>query len=60
MYISFCFHLDVIDYCASNPCKNGGICFNSGTTYICECRKLEDKFFDGRNCERGTHYFFLL
>ena len=58
MFISFCFHLDVIDRCASNPCKNGGICFNMGTTYICQCRKLGNKVFDGKNCERGTHYCF--
>jgi Notch-like protein len=23
--------------CDSNPCLNGGICYNMANTYVCEC-----------------------
>jgi hypothetical protein len=25
------------DYCAGNPCSNGGTCINGATTYTCQC-----------------------
>ena len=36
-----------IDECASNPCRNGGICLNLFDRYICACPVA----FTGTNCE---------
>uniref|UniRef100_A0AC34QG08 Neurexin n=1 Tax=Panagrolaimus sp. JU765 TaxID=591449 RepID=A0AC34QG08_9BILA len=35
------------DYCASDPCLNGGICRNGHTTYHCDCSKTH---FEGSRC----------
>ncbi len=32
--------------CSSNPCLNGGICLNYGTSYTCSC----PQFYSGPNC----------
>ncbi|XP_048580138.1 uncharacterized protein LOC5520382 [Nematostella vectensis] len=37
----------VADQCSSYPCKNGGSCANSGSSYICTCTSE----FTGKNCE---------
>ena len=38
-----------MDFCASNPCQNGGTCDNNldGTDYECVC----DGAYKGKNCE---------
>lgn len=35
------------DNCSSNPCKNGGQCWNIFNGYMCKCTEL----WEGRNCE---------
>ena len=37
------------DFCASNPCQNGGTCDNNidGTDFECVC----DGAYKGKNCE---------
>ena len=27
----------VVDFCANNPCLNGGQCCNSGASFTCQC-----------------------
>ena len=48
-----------IDFCAANPCENGGSCQDSITGYSCSCQQG----FTGDNCESGgymkTLYFYL-
>ncbi|XP_076273096.1 sushi, von Willebrand factor type A, EGF and pentraxin domain-containing protein 1-like isoform X1 [Rhynchophorus ferrugineus] len=38
---------EIIDYCTSKPCLNGGTCTNEETTYSCSCSKL----FYGPECQ---------
>ncbi|XP_033150281.1 cubilin homolog [Drosophila busckii] len=40
-----------LDSCQSNPCKNGGSCFNTYGGYRCLCRPA----FEGSNCERDVN-----
>ena len=46
------------DFCASNPCQNGGTCDNNfdGTDYECVC----DGAWKGKSCEieivQGIHF----
>ncbi len=40
------YFLIVSSGCASNPCLNGGQCFNTGNTFICLCRQQ----FSGPTC----------
>jgi hypothetical protein len=41
------------DFCASDPCQNGGICFSERSGYYCECK--DD--YAGRNCDRGQYLY---
>lgn len=38
---------EFLDRCASNPCRNGGTCTNSGNGYTCSCPLN----FSGLNCQ---------
>ena len=42
-------HLNItdIDECLSNPCQNGGTCYDKIGKYVCRCMKG----FEGVNCE---------
>uniref|UniRef100_A0AC34G0P1 Uncharacterized protein n=1 Tax=Panagrolaimus sp. ES5 TaxID=591445 RepID=A0AC34G0P1_9BILA len=42
-----CPSLSGSDYCATDPCQNGGICRNGHTTYHCDCAKTH---FEGPRC----------
>lgn len=35
--------------CTSQPCKNGGLCYNTGNSYFCYCGA--NGAFTGKNCE---------
>jgi len=37
----------VINFCASNPCLNGGTCFSSVGSYTCACTPG----YSGTNCQ---------
>ena len=39
---------EVIIYCSSNPCKNGGICTDKEDGYDCDCSNTG---FSGHNCD---------
>ncbi|XP_053311220.1 coagulation factor VII [Spea bombifrons] len=39
------------DQCLSNPCKNGGTCFDQFQSYVCSCPIP----YEGRNCEQSTN-----
>ncbi|ELU16324.1 hypothetical protein CAPTEDRAFT_192434 [Capitella teleta] len=39
---------DDVDECDSNPCRNGGRCFNDLYSYYCDCPRS----YGGTNCER--------
>ena len=67
MWWSFCFtpiltkincHLLIkmfpvdIDYCASNPCQNGGTCIDGINTYTCNCAPG----YIGYNCEASERF----
>ena len=43
-----------VDYCTPDPCKNGGICSNQSSTYLCTCVPAE--MWTGVNCTVGKHY----
>ncbi|GFS90163.1 hypothetical protein NPIL_152221, partial [Nephila pilipes] len=49
------------DPCKSDPCKNGGTCFetdeviNEGRSYKCLCTKG----YDGPTCEESRFYSFF-
>ncbi|KAK4005116.1 hypothetical protein OUZ56_006836 [Daphnia magna] len=39
------------DMCVQHdPCQHGGICINTDTGPVCECRNLD---YDGPFCEKG-------
>ena len=38
-----------VDYCADEPCENGGTCYNTTGQYICLCTEQ----FQGTNCSDG-------
>ncbi|XP_062616357.1 fibropellin-1-like [Saccostrea cucullata] len=40
------------DYCANNPCQNGGTCTSGTTTHSCQC----PTGFTGSNCETSTDF----
>ena len=37
------------DFCAGDPCQNGGTCYNTTGTYHCDC----DINWTGNNCTDG-------
>lgn len=41
--------------CASNPCLNGGVCTNSGTSFTCACAAG----FSGTTCSTGKYPFYF-
>ena len=45
----------VVDRCDPNPCQNGAICTNLGTSFQCQC--LDG--FTGTLCDNGKDYFSL-
>ena len=40
------------DYCAGDPCQNGGVCYNMTEDYLCVCPST----FSGKNCTDGIFY----
>ena len=50
-----CFEIIDINECASNPCKNGGTCYDGINSYTCTCRSG----WEGQNCDRGTFMPFM-
>lgn len=48
------FSLIEIDECASNPCLNGGTCFNRINEYTCKCKEG----CSGVNCVLGNVWHF--
>ena len=38
-----------VDYCADEPCDNGGTCYNTTGQYLCLCREQ----FQGSSCSDG-------
>ena len=45
-----------INYCAEDPCENGGSCHDDITGYSCSC----PQGFTGYNCETGVYKYFVL
>ena len=45
------FFVDV-DECASNPCKNGGVCNDGIDAYTCKCIPG----YEGKDCEIGMTF----
>ncbi|XP_064556077.1 cubilin homolog [Drosophila montana] len=45
-----------VDSCHSNPCENGGTCFNTYRGYRCQCGAA----FEGNRCERDVNECALL
>jgi len=41
--------------CGSNPCKNGGFCRNSGSSFICDCQPQ----YAGTFCENCLLRYLL-
>ena len=39
---------DLVDFCKSNPCLNGGVCLASYSRYTCSC----PLGFSGDNCQQ--------
>ena len=39
-----------------DPCQHGGICINTDTGPMCECRNLD---YDGPFCEKGQYNFYI-
>lgn len=40
-----------LDMCGQqDPCQNGGICINTDTGPVCECRNVD---YEGTFCEKG-------
>ena len=44
------------DYCADDPCQNGGVCYNITEDYLCVCPPT----FSGKNCTDGMFYVHFL
>ena len=44
-----------VDACAKKPCKNGGVCTNSGSSFKCRCAGG----YSGNTCEIGIHLLSL-
>ena len=44
------------DYCADDPCENGGVCYNITEDYLCVCPST----FSGKNCTDGMFYFYFI
>ena len=42
-----------IDECSSDPCYNGGICYDHVNRYECECPQP----YSSRHCETGKFYY---
>ncbi|XP_014668354.1 PREDICTED: uncharacterized protein LOC106809698 [Priapulus caudatus] len=40
-----------VDHCALNPCRNGGRCYNTESSYFCDCSSTE---FQGLRCQTPT------
>jgi len=45
--LEVCYTVPPTDYCADDPCQNGGICINGDDDYTCECAPG----YEGTNCE---------
>ena len=39
-----------VDECSSNPCQNGGTCYDGIDSYKCHCKNG----WNGTHCELGT------
>ena len=50
------FNFPDINYCAEDPCENGGSCHDDITGYSCSCQQG----FTGYNCETGVYKYFVL
>lgn len=56
-YFSYDLPIIEIDECGSNPCLNGGLCFNDESDgYTCECTPG----YNGIHCENGEYPPYLL
>ena len=44
------------DYCADDPCQNGGVCYNITEDYLCVCPST----FSGKNCTDGMFYLHFV
>ena len=42
----------MVDFCESSPCQNGGKCSNKDSGYFCMCNEE----YTGQNCEEKIHY----
>ena len=47
------FMLVVENFCASEPCQNGGKCTNGANTFQCECVTFEGIEYGGPTCVSG-------
>ena len=50
-----CYFSDVLE-CSSNPCLNGGLCFEGPDSYFCRC----SGGFQGDQCENGEFYLYVV
>ena len=50
------FNFPDINYCAEDPCENGGSCQDGITEYSCSCQQG----FTGHNCESGMYENYML
>ena len=44
------FFTDSKDFCASDPCENGGTCDNTRTGFLCECGRIDGIIYGGPTC----------
>ena len=44
------------NYCANNPCLNGGLCESGPTTFVCKCTNL----YKGATCDEGETMYMLV
>lgn len=51
----YLFVMSAVNYCAKNPCRNGGKCQNGKSSYVCQC----PSGFAGKNCEQGQFKFWI-
>ncbi len=55
LIIVCCYFSDILE-CSSNPCLNGGICFEGPNSYFCLC----SDGFQGDQCENGEYYMYVI